>query len=109
MKNNQISFICTQLGITDYFTWHENNTFADLIENLKNKYEIKIIKFMQNNFQNIRENISLNNITLKLFFFDKNGSLCALSNYIKVSDIVSEGITKIYWTPEPIGGNKFVS
>jgi len=105
MEVRKLIFVCPQLGVTDYLSWHPNNTFSDLINILKSKYEIQVLKYMTKNFENIRENISLNEVTIKLHYFDENGNIITIGNMIKVEDIAKKGITKIYWNPEPIGGS----
>ena len=104
MRSKQITFISTQLGLTDYLTWTEEDTFADLIQSLKIKYNIKILNYLKSNFQNIRKNLSLDQITIKLYYFDNEGNIQTIGNLNKVSDFVSRGIKKVFWSPEPIGG-----
>ena len=103
MKKRQLTFISTQLGLTDYLSWNDNNTFADLIQNIKNKYESQVKKYIFKNFQNIRKNISLNDITIKLYYVS-DGEIISIGNFSKVSEIIQKGIHRIYWDPEPIGG-----
>ncbi|MHA1694116.1 MAG: hypothetical protein ACTSWG_09580 [Candidatus Helarchaeota archaeon] len=109
MKKSRLTFVCTQLGVTDYLSWHNENTFNDLIVNLKQKYENQVLKYLRKNFQNIRENITLNEITIKLHYFDKEGNILSIGNFVPVIEIVSKGINKIYWDPEPIGGIKYLT
>ena len=106
MKKQQLTFICTQLGVTDYLSWSDHYTFVDLIKNLKNKYESEVIIYMKKNFQNIRKNISLSEITIKLHYFDEEGKILTIGNLTKVKDLISLKVNRIYWDPEPIGGIK---
>jgi len=104
---NKITFVCTQLGSTDYLSWHAETTFSDLIKSIKEKYELQITKYMQKNFSNIRENLTLNDITIKLHYFNDDGDIITIGSLTKVNDIISENISRIYWNPEPIGGGTF--
>ncbi|MHA1270166.1 MAG: hypothetical protein ACTSPY_10305 [Candidatus Helarchaeota archaeon] len=109
MKKQQITFISTQLGVTDYFSWNEDDTFADLIMTLKNKYKNNVLKYLQKNFNNIRENISLDDVTIKLHYFDREGNILTIGNFAKVNEIVSKRVNRVYWSPEPIGGVLYFS
>lgn len=99
-----IELTCPQLGTTDYLTYDEIMTFNDIINQLKRRYEEEIIVYMQN-FQNIRQGISLEEVTVKLHYIDRNGVRQTVGLFTKVAELKKkQKIHKLYWEAEPIGG-----
>ncbi|MHA1146031.1 MAG: hypothetical protein ACTSRW_14910 [Candidatus Helarchaeota archaeon] len=101
----EITLSCPILQTTDYLSYDGNTTFQDLIKQLKDKYSTEVVNYVQQ-FQNIRDKIQLEQITIKLHYIDDNGVKRAVGLKTHVKSI-AEGKQqpRIYWEPEPIGGN----
>ncbi len=105
-KPNTIELTCPQLGTTDYLTFEEATTFNDLINQLKNKYASDVLGYVQQNFQNIRKNISLEEVTVKIHYIDRKGIRQTVGLFTKVMELKKK-ISKLYWEAEPIGGMNY--
>ena len=104
VKKTTMEMLCPQLGTTDYLSFDDTTTFNDLINQLKEKYEDEILVYIHN-FQNIRQGISLDEVTIKLHYIDRSGVRETVGLFAKVSEVrKNQKITKIYWEAEPIGG-----
>ncbi|MHA1650809.1 MAG: hypothetical protein ACTSYB_11495 [Candidatus Helarchaeota archaeon] len=104
IKKTTLELKCPQLGTTDYLSYDETTTFNDIINQLKEKYERDILIYVQN-FQNIRRGISLDEVTVKLHYIDKNGTRQTIGLFTKVSEFKKkQKFSKLYWEAEPIGG-----
>jgi dimeric dUTPase (all-alpha-NTP-PPase superfamily) len=104
-RGNTIELTCPQMGTTDYLTFDETTTFNDIINQLKQKYANEILTSVTENFQNIRKDLSLNEVTMKLHYIDKNGTRQTVGLYTKVGELKKkQRFHKIYWEAEPIGG-----
>ena len=102
-KANTIELTCPQLGTTDYLSFDEITTFNDIINQLKQKYQSEVLGYVQENFQNIRKQISLDEVTVKLHYIDRKGIRQTIGLFTKVAELRKK-FSKIYWEAEPIGG-----
>lgn len=103
-RRDTIELTCPQLGTTDYFSFDESTTFNDIINELKDKYEQDILIHLRD-FQNIRRGITLDDVTVKLHFIDKDGLRQTVGLFTRVLDLKKkQRLSKIYWEAEPIGG-----
>ncbi len=102
----EVILMSPQLKTTDYVEYDETTTFEVLMKNLKNKYEKDVVDYI-GRFSNIRKNINLNQITVKLHYIDEKGIKQTLGLKTLVKDITKMKVERIYWEPEPIGGNFF--
>jgi len=103
IKKTTIELTCPQLGTTDYLSYDKTTTFNDIINQLKDKYEEEVLIYVNQNFQNIRRGISLDEVTVKLHYIDKKGIRQTVGLFTKVLEIKKK-FSKIYWEAEPIGG-----
>jgi len=92
-----------QLKTTDYLEYDENTTFEVLMKKLKAKYQKDVVDYI-GKFTNIRKNINLNQITVKLHYIDEKGIKQTLGLKTLVKDVMKNKVERIYWEPEPIGG-----
>ncbi|NVM55197.1 MAG: hypothetical protein HWN66_15940 [Candidatus Helarchaeota archaeon] len=106
-NQNTIELTCPQLGTTDYLTFDETTTFNDIINQLKSKYASDVLGYIQQSFQNIRKNISLDEVTVKLHYIDRKGIRQTIGLFTKVIEIRKK-FAKLYWEAEPIGGLKHI-
>ncbi|MHA1265444.1 MAG: hypothetical protein ACTSRS_09440 [Candidatus Helarchaeota archaeon] len=105
LKKQTLELISPQLGTTDYFSYDETTTFNDIVTQLKEKYATEVLGYIEDNFQNIRKNISLNEVTVKLHFIDRQGLRQTLGLFTRVIELKKKlSKAKIYWEAEPIGG-----
>ena len=102
-KKTTIELTCPQLGTTDYLSYDKTTTFNDIINQLNEKYEDEVLIYINQNFQNIRRGMSLNEVTVKIHYIDKKGIRQTVGLFTKVSEIRKK-FSKIYWEAEPIGG-----
>lgn len=103
VRKTTIELTCPQLGTTDYLTFDETTTFNDILNVLKKKYEQEVLIYVNQNFQNIRREMSLDEVTVKLHYIDKKGIRQTVGLFTKVSELRKK-FSKIYWEAEPIGG-----
>lgn len=103
VKKTTLELTCPQLGTSDYLTYDETTTFNDIINQLKEKYEQEVLIYINQNFQNIRRGITLEEVTVKLHYIDKKGIRQTVGLFTKVEEIRKK-FTKLYWEAEPIGG-----
>ena len=96
--------MCPQLKTTDYVEYDNKTTFEELMKQLKTKHEKDVLGYVEH-FSNIRKNLNLNQVTVKLHYIDEKGIKQTLGLKTLVSEIVSKKIDRIYWEPEPIGGS----
>ena len=68
----EMTYVCPQIGSTDYLEYEEETTFEDQINELKEKYLRDILDYIQQ-FRNIRQNIGLDQITVKIHYIDAEG------------------------------------
>ncbi|MHA1277279.1 MAG: hypothetical protein ACTSQI_05125 [Candidatus Helarchaeota archaeon] len=106
VRKSAIELSCPQLGTTDYFSYDATTTFNDILNELKEKYVHEIISYMKN-FQNIRRGISLNEVTVKLHYIDREGNRQTVGLFTKVRELKkTQKFSRIYWEAEPIGGRE---
>lgn len=103
LRKTTIELSCPQLGTTDYLTYDETTTFNDILNILKEKYKQEVLIYISKNFQNIRREMSLDEVTVKLHYIDKKGIRQTVGLFTKVSELRKK-FSKIYWEAEPIGG-----
>ena len=96
--------MCPQLKTTDYLEYDAKTTFEELLKQLKTKYQEEVVGYIQQ-FSNIRKNINLNQITVKLHYIDDKGIRQTLGLKTLVNELTKKKIDRIYWEPEPIGGS----
>ena len=100
-----IELACPQLGTTDYLSFDVTTTFNDIVNQLKDKYASDVLGYIQENFQNIRKNMSLEEVTVKLHYIDRQGIRQTIGLFTKVIELrKKQKFSKIYWEAEPIGG-----
>ncbi|MFX1451412.1 MAG: hypothetical protein ACFFCM_11250 [Promethearchaeota archaeon] len=99
----EMTYVCPQIGSTDYLDYEEETTFEDQINELKEKYLRDILDYIQQ-FRNIRQNIGLDQITVKIHYIDAEGIKQTIGLKTFVKTMAERHIEKIYWEPEPIGG-----
>ena len=99
----EIILMCPQLKTTDYLEYDAKTTFEELLKQLKTKYQEEVVGYIQQ-FSNIRKNINLKQITVKLHYIDEKGIRQTLGLKTLVNEIIKKKIDRIYWEPEPIGG-----
>ena len=105
VKKNTLELTCPQLGTTDYLSYDETTTFNDVINQLIVKYQKEVLLYIQETFQNIRRGISLDEVTVKLHYIDRNGIRQTVGLFTKVKELKKkQKFSKLYWEAEPIGG-----
>lgn len=100
---NTIELKCSQLGTTDYFSFDSTTTFNEIINQIKEKYEPEVLGYIQDNFENIRKGLTLDEVTIKLHYINRQGLRETIGLYTRVEELRKK-ITKIFWEVEPIGG-----
>ena len=93
----------SQLKTTDYLEYDDNTTFEVLVKKLKTKYQDDVVNYI-GKFSNIRKNININQITMKLHYIDEKGIKQTLGLKTLVKDITKKKVERIYFELEPIGG-----
>jgi hypothetical protein len=106
-KQRTIECVCPQLGTTDYLTYNINTTFGDLIDQLKVKYSTEVLMYIREHFQNIRKDMALAEVTVKLHYIDREGIRQTIGLFTKVFDLKKKA-SKFYWEAEPIGGALYI-
>jgi hypothetical protein len=105
VRKNTIELVCPQLGTTDYLSFEDTTTFSDIINQMKERYESEVLLYIRDNFQNIRRGMSLEEVTVKLHFIDRNGIRQTVGLFTKISEVKKKWkFSKLYWEAEPIGG-----
>ena len=103
IKLKEIILMSPQLKTTDYLEYENDTTFEVLMKKLKDKYQKDVVEYI-GRFTNIRKNINLNQITVKLHYIDEKGIKQTLGLKTLVKEIAKKKVERIYWEPEPIGG-----
>ena len=100
----EISLSSPQLQTTDYLDYDNKTTFHDLVNQLKEKYSTEVLNYVKQ-FQNIRNKLTLEHVTVKLHFIDEQGIKRTVGLKTMVAKIMGGSQNpRIYWEPEPIGG-----
>lgn len=102
----EITLSCPQLQTTDYLDYDANDIFEDVVNRLRDKYSTEVIHYVQK-FQNIRDKVQLEQVTIKLYYIDDQGIKRAVGLKTNVKSVVVKmEHPRIYWEPEPIGGQQ---
>ncbi|MHA1301888.1 MAG: hypothetical protein ACTSO9_20925 [Candidatus Helarchaeota archaeon] len=93
------------IGTTDYVESEVDEIIRDVASRLLWKYNDRILEVLNLGYGNIR-NVGINMLTIKLYYITQGRKVpISLRNTIGE---VAEDTDKIYWVPEPIGGNKSI-
>jgi hypothetical protein len=102
-SENTIDLKCSQLGTTDYFSFDSATTFNDIVNQIKEKYGTEVLGYIQDNFQNIRKGLTLDEVTIKLHYINRQGLRETIGLFTRVEELRKK-ISKLFWEIEPIGG-----
>ena len=99
----ELIFVSPLLGTTDYINAEGSDTIKSITSRLLWKYSEEVVNLLNQTYQNVRINPTINLVTVKVYRIEK-GRKKPVGLRETIEDIMEMKINKLYWIPEPIGG-----